>query len=158
MQIAEHQQHETNTSIFNLSATMTHEDLPDAPTVEQQSMIIGALCTATDQKLRAKVAMFMQNPSQPAEDLVNTRGYKLLLARVTETAKGRQSDESAEDFISRTMRAKAPIINAAVGWQAEAARYVKTHPNRRTNEEVRPIVASGSSRRILSSRSPRRHL
>ena len=62
MQIAEHQQRETNTSIFNLAATMTHEELPDAPAAAGQSMVIGALCTATAQKLRAKVGILRQNP------------------------------------------------------------------------------------------------
>ena len=37
------------------------------------------------------------------------------------------------------MRANAPTINAAVRWDAEAARYVKTHPKRGKNEEVRFI-------------------
>ena len=108
-------------------------------------MVIGALCTATAQKLRAKVGICMQNPPQPAEDLVNTRGYTLLLARVAETTKGRQPGESAEAFISRAMLANAPIICSAVRWKSEAARHVKTHAERGKNEEVRFIVASGSS-------------
>ena len=80
-------------------------------------MITRALNTATAQQLEGKVGMWMQSAPKPAEDVVNTRGFKLLIATVTETTRGRHEGESAETFIFRAMLANTPFIHVAVEWK-----------------------------------------
>ena len=143
--IAQLQRRQTNTSIRNLAATMTHEELPYDPAAAEQSMLTRALYTATAQQLRAKVGMGMQSVGKPAEDVVNTRGFKLLIATVTETTRGRHEGESAETFISRAMFANTPFIHVALAWKKSAACKVKKDGKFGKHQDVSFTIASGSS-------------
>ena len=109
--IAQLQRRQTNTSIRNLAATMTHEELPYDPAAAEQSMLTRALYTATAQQLRAQVGMGMQSAPKPAEDVAATRGFKFLVAGVTAETRGLREGESAEEFISREMLANTPMIS-----------------------------------------------
>ena len=108
-------------------------------------MITGALNTATAQQFRGKVGMWMQSAPKPAEDVVNTRGFKLLIATVTETTRGRHEGESAETFIFRAMLANTPFIHVAVECKKAAARQVKKDAKTGKNQDVSFTIASGSS-------------
>ena len=143
--IVQLQQRETNTSIRNLAATMTHEELPYDPAAGEHSMIARAVHTATAQQLRGKVGIWKQSAPNPAEDVVNTRGFKLLIATVTETTRGRHEGESAETFIFRAMLANTPFIHVAVECKKAAARQVKKDAKTGKNQDVSFTIASGSS-------------
>ena len=144
-EISQLQRQETNRSIRNLAATMTHEELPYDPAAAEQSMLTRALLTATAQQLRGKVGILRQSAPKQAEDVVNTPGYKLLIATVTETTRGRHEGESAETFISRAMVANTPLIHVAVEWKKAAARKVKKDAMSGKNQDVSFTIASGSS-------------
>ena len=143
--ISQLQRQETNRSIRNLAATMTHEELPYDPAAAEQSMLTRALTTATAQQLRGKVGILRQSAPKPAEDVVNTPGFKLLIATITETTRGRHESESAETFISRAMVANTPLIHVAVEWKKAAARKVKKDAKTGKNQDVSFTIASGSS-------------